>query len=289
MRILATADLHYDVARSVAPVERLAADVRRHGGDVLLIVGDACGRDLGILRRCLQLFDRFGGQILYVAGNHDLWTDHGDSLHRYEHELADVCREEGVWYLDAAPYVRDGVAFVGSVGWYDYTFRHARLGIPLRFYQHKTAPGAAARLGGLAHLVNGHGDVSEAMLSIGTRWMDGVHARLPMGDVAFTRWLYDRLARQLDEAAAQAEQIVAAVHHVPFAEFVHVSGHPSWDFAGAFLGSELFGDLLLSQPRVRYAFCGHSHRAQHIRKGHLECINVGCTYLMKRYEVVDLV
>ena len=54
------------------------------------------------------------------------------------------------------------------------------------------------------------------------------------------------------------------------------------------LGSELFGEAMLSQPKIRYAFCGHSHRTISARCGHIECIDVGCTYTAKRYELIEL-
>jgi len=73
---------------------------------------------------------------------------------------------------------------------------------------------------------------------------------------------------------------------VPFAEMVHRSGRPNWDFANAFMGSPLFGELLLSVAEVRYVFCGHTHRPLRRRIGHIECVNVGCTYRAKRYETL---
>ncbi len=286
MRLIVTADLHYDILRSQRPTERLAEEINRAGGDALIIVGDACGRDPGILRRCLHLFDSFPGRVFFVAGNHDIWTGQGNSLDRYERELATVCEEAGVWYLDARPYVQDGVALIGSCGWYDYSFRHEELGIPMRFYEHKVAPGAAARLEEYGRLLDDRHDVTDAMLEITTRWMDGVNVHLPMSDGEFTRRLRDRMAAHLRAVAGEARQIVVAIHHVPFAEMVHRSGRPNWDFANAFMGSPLFGELLLSVAEVRYVFCGHTHRPLRRRIGHIECVNVGCTYRAKRYETL---
>jgi hypothetical protein len=78
------------------------------------------------------------------------------------------------------------------------------------------------------------------------------------------------------------------MHHLPFEQMVRRTGKPGWDFAGAFMGSRLFGDLLLSAPNVRYVLCGHSHHPTRVRVGHIECINVGCTYTAKRYELVEI-
>ena len=45
---------------------------------------------------------------------------------------------------------------------------------------------------------------------------------------------------------------------------------------------------MLNHPKIRYAFCGHSHKGSRIRRQHLECVNIGCTYLTKRYEVITV-
>ncbi|MBN1490295.1 MAG: metallophosphoesterase [Phycisphaerae bacterium] len=288
MRIVATADLHYNIPRSVVPTEHVAAKINRLGGDALLILGDACGRDLGILRRCFSLFEHFPGQVFFVAGNHDIWTYGQDSLVRYEKEIADLCREAGVWYLDAEPYVAGGVAIVGCMGWYDYSFRQRELGIPIRFYERKVGPGAAARMDEHRHLVEGHDDLPASALEVTTRWMDGVFVRLPMMDHEFTRRLCDQLAGQLRAVEPQVDQIVVGMHHVPFASMVKGSGRPSYDFANAFMGSTRFGDLLLASPKVRHMVCGHSHNRQHVQCGHIACVNVGSTYLSKRYVVLDV-
>jgi predicted phosphohydrolase len=319
MRLIVTADLHYDIARSKAPTEHLASMINRAGADALMIVGDTCGRDLGILRCCFDLFDSFPGRVFFVAGNHDIWTFGGDSLVRYEQELAEVCESAGVWYLDARPYLRDGIALVGSLGWYDYAFRRAELGIPMRFYEHKVAPGAAARLEEYGRLLDDRHDLTDAMLDITTRWMDGVYVHLPMSDPEFTRLLRDRMAEHLQSVASDARQIVVGIHHLPFEAMVRHTGKPNWDFANAFMGSPLFGELLLSVPNVHYVLCGHTHRPLRIRVGrptvaterragppprsdsshatrisgddsaaHIECINVGSTYGEKRYETLEL-
>ena len=46
MRILVTADLHYDIERSRAPTRQLAREIAATGGDALVLVGDTAGADL---------------------------------------------------------------------------------------------------------------------------------------------------------------------------------------------------------------------------------------------------
>ncbi len=289
MKLLATADLHYDIARSRRPAEGIADDICRQQADALLILGDAAGRDSGILRDCLHLFDRFAGRKFFVAGNHDIWTDPGgDSLHRLEHELPEICRETGFHPLDIEPAIVDGVGLAGSVGWYDFSYRPLELGIPLRFYEAKISPGAAARLGGFDHLLTDRSDIPPAAFEVGARWMDGQHIRLSMSDLDFCRHLLARFEHHLASLSDQCEKIIVGLHHIPFAELVPLTARPGWAFAAAFLGSERFGQVVRRFPKARHILCGHSHKPDRMRIHDIDCINVGCTYREKRYEIIEL-
>jgi len=289
MKLVVTADLHYDIDRSVEPTRRIAEEICGLRADALLVLGDIGGRDAGIVSDCLHLFDRFGGRKFFVAGNHDLWTEPGeDSLERFEHTLPGLCREAGFHPLDVEPATGNGIGLVGSIGWYDFSFRPARLGIPLRFYQAKIAPGAALQLGGYEQLIADRSDIPAAALEIGTRWMDGEHVRLPMSDVDFCRRVLDRFGQHLERAARDSEVIVVGLHHLPFRQLIPDNADPALTFVGAYMGSESFGELMLSEPKIRYAFCGHSHKPGRARCGHIECITVGCTYAEKRYEMIEL-
>lgn len=289
MNIVATADLHLNITRSREPTLRLAEAICQLEADVLMVLGDVGGHDVGIVSECLHLFDRFAGRKFFVAGNHDIWVGPGgDSWRRFEEELPACCRDADFHPLDQSPAVVDGVGFAGSVGWYDYSFRPAALGVPLRFYQAKTAPGAADRLGGYEHLLTRRDDIAEDAFLIGTRWMDGEHVRLPMSDLVFTQMLLERLQGHLDELAPRCEQIVVGMHHIPFRQMVPTPRRPGFAFGQAFLGSEMFGELLLAYPQVQHVFCGHIHKTLRRQFGHIDCINVGSTYLDKRYEMIEV-
>ncbi len=289
MRIIVTSDLHYNIARSRAPTRSLAQDICTLGGDILIFAGDSASTDLSVLDEVFGLFESFTGARLAIAGNHELWTPGGaDSLHRYENELAEACSRNGVHYLDREPFRAGDLAVVGSVGWYDFTFRSSVLNVPLRFYQHKVAPGAAARLEEHHHLLGDNGDVPDALRQLGTRWMDGVRVKLPISDVEFTRALAVKLRRHLENVNESASRIVAAFHHLPLADLVPHSVIPNWEFATAFMGSELFGDVLSDFDKVSHVFCGHSHRARRCKRRHLTFCSIGSTYREKQYEVLDV-
>lgn len=289
MRIILTSDLHYDVQRSKGPTEAIARRIVEAGGDLLVLVGDSASTDLSILERVFGLFDSFGGRKLFTPGNHEMWVPKGgDSLLRYEEELGSVCAAHGVHYLDAAPFYANGVAVVGSVGWYDYSYRSAALKLPLRFYEAKVAPGRAEADEHYRHLIDGYDDVPPGATDIIVRWMDGVRAKLGMSDVEFTRMLLERLRLQLEEASKRAARIVVAIHHVPFEELVPRPHVVNFAFASAFMGSELFGALIEEYPQVRDVYCGHAHRRKQVRRGALTATCIGSTYTEKVFDVLDV-
>src|SRR5437870_3333581 len=85
MRLLVTADLHYNHARSRGPANDLIDAMNAAGGDAVLLVGDTAAADGDAIEQCLSRFtigQRHGpGEPLrlFVAGNHELWTRGPDS------------------------------------------------------------------------------------------------------------------------------------------------------------------------------------------------------------------
>ncbi len=290
VRILASADLHYNIARSREPAEELARRACRLGGDALLLLGDSAGAHYEPLRQCLGLFEGFAGRKLLVPGNHCLWCLTGEnSLDRYERTLPALAAECGFEMLDQAPQLLGEVGIAGSIGWYDYSFREESLGVPLPFYQAKTAPGAAGYYSEHRPLLTEHADALQpAHREIRTRWMDGTHVKLPMSDAAFTERLAGRLAEHLAELSARCERIVVGLHHLPFEALVPRGAPPKWAFATAFLGSRRLGEVILSFPKVTHVLCGHSHRHVEKRLAGVLAIEVGSTYTHKRLEVLEL-
>lgn len=290
MKILVTADLHYDIKRSREPVEQLARRVCAEGGDVLVLVGDTAGADMDVFRQCLRLFADFPGRKLLVPGNHCLWCEEGQSsIERYEKLIPQAGAAEGFTVLDFQPVVLGGVGFVGSIGWYDYSLRDDSLGIPLPFYREKISPGAAKYYGSHAELLAAHAhEITERQLSIGTRWMDGWRVNLGMTDEEFLRDVSARLAGQLHTLAGQVERIVAFVHHLPFAELVPPDRPDRFAFAAAYLGAERLGEVLADCEKVTDVYCGHSHWSNSMQAGKINVVNVGSTYIAKKLEVLEI-
>lgn len=291
MRLIVTADLHYEFAEFRERVDALAAEVCRVGGDVLVLAGDTFALDPMHLAHCLLRFEGFRGEKLLIAGNHDLWTRPGDGLDSFElygRIIPEVARTCGFHDLDAEPKVIGDVGFAGTIGWYDYSFRDPALGIPLRFYENKVSPGFARRDPRFVHLVHDTADIAPNGLRANARWMDGEMIRWGFDDAGFNRLTLERLEAQLAAIESGVRTIVAVTHHLPFPEMLKRKADPAWGFGSAFMGSVGLGETLRRHPKVRHAVCGHSHSRDARQLGPITALNVGCTYRMKRYDAIEV-
>ena len=299
MRILITADLHYDIRRSRAAAEQLAGRACGEGGDAVVLVGDSAGRDLHVLRECLRLFADFPGRRLMVPGNHCLWSQQGeDTLRRYEQVLPEIAAEEGFHVLDRGPVVLAGcgrggeavrLGLAGSIGWYDYSMADETLSVPRAFYAAKVSPGAAERLGGYDDLLAAHRDeLGERQMELVVRWMDGQYIHLPMSDGEFVDLLARRLGEQLEELSAKVDRIVAFLHHLPFPQQVPQERPDRFAFAAAYMGSERFGEVLRACRKVTDVYSGHSHWRDRRRIDGINVVNIGSTYTEKHLEVLEV-
>jgi hypothetical protein len=288
MRLLVTADLHYNHARGRELADDLIGRMNAAGGDLLLVVGDSGTFDGEALETCLSRF-RFDGPKLFVAGNHELWTRASDSYACFRQLLPERVRALGWRWLQAEPFVLPSRQFavVGSVGWYDYSFAQPALDIPRRFYEAKVSPGAAQRLAEQAALLEPHDDVPEHARQVIARWNDGQFVKLHRSDEQFLDELLAELRTQLD-ALRDVGQVIAAVHHLPFAQLLPPSRGAQWDFAKAYLGSARIGELLLRYTNLKRVFCGHSHFPAEARVGHVRATNIGSGYRSKRFLSIDI-
>ncbi len=285
MRLIVTADLHYNHPKSRPLADDLIDQISRAGGDVLALVGDTAVSDGESLEQCLSRF-RFAGEKLFVAGNHELWTHGPDSYPLFRNHLPRRVRELGWRWLQDEPLIAGDVAIVGNVGWYDYSFAQASLGIPHRFYEAKVSPGAAEQLEEWSFLLERDDDVPPHARQVVARWNDGRFVKLHRSDEAFTGELCDQLEAQL--AACAGKRVIAAIHHLPFRELLPPPRTAQWDFAKAYLGSARIGEVLLRFPNVTDVFCGHSHFPAETTVGHVRAVNIGSGYRSNTYKVLDI-
>jgi predicted phosphohydrolase len=284
MRLLVTADLHYNHARSKGLAEDVIRAMNAAGGDGVLVVGDTAASDGDDLEACLSHF-QIPGPKLFLCGNHELWTRGEDSYRLFTEDLPRRVRALGWQWLETEPFVARGFAVVGTVGWYDYTFASRQFVIPRRFYEAKISPGAAEYFK-RADLLEG-GDVSPEALAIVARWNDGKFVKLGRSDEAFSEECVARLDRALASVAGSPE-VVVATHHIPYRELLPPARYNALEFVKAYLGSERLGEVIGRHANVRRAFCGHSHFASRATVGGVEAVNLGSSYRAKTFEAVEL-
>lgn len=257
-------DLHYGHSRKGDSATRnLANYVNQHPTDALILAGDL-GTNPSALRECLQLFSPFPGHKLAIPGNHDIWLDPAwntaCSWELHESHLPAFFQESGFHPLHIEPYTISEVHFVGSMGWYDYSFRD-EIDVPYECYVTKTPPWAPMPI-----------------------WSDARYAAWPFDDPTLTQNLAQRMLQHLDNISSE-NPIVAIVHHVVTKELLI---HPrsivpiQWRFANAFLGSERFADIIRSDPRITQVFCGHIHLEREAYVQQCLCTCLGGDYQQKQ-------
>lgn len=278
LRIAVTADLHYGGARGRGDeaTRLLAAFLYDQPPDVLILAGDI--GHVEHFDQCLTLFDNLSVIKALVPGNHDVWVERddsrGDSLTVYREHLPRVCAAHGFHYLDGGPlFLPDsGLALVGTMNWYDYSWSIDQLRDQLPDYE--------------KHLL-------EMRFPAGGRHNDRRFVRWSFDDVGFTAEVVATFRRHLGTALAQVDRAVVIAHHPPFfgLNFPNeTETSPSVDrlLWEAFSGNRALEELLTQHgDRIPFIFCGHTHRARENRLGPSRGYNVGGDYGWKRLLLLD--
>jgi predicted phosphodiesterase len=93
MKLYAISDLHLDHPINAQALEALPA----YPEDWLILAGDTCSTIKDLRFALIQLTQRFA-QVIWVPGNHELWTGIGgiEGGEKKYHQLISVCHEFGV-------------------------------------------------------------------------------------------------------------------------------------------------------------------------------------------------
>lgn len=147
-RLLAISDLHVGYAENRALVEKIRPTSDE---DWLLVAGDVA-ETVADIRWTLELLAGRFRKVIWVPGNHELWTHQRDTItlrgvERYEHLVA-MCREMGVttpedpYSVWAGP---DGPAAIAPLFLlYDYSFLPDGCTTKEEDSRTRTAPGSCA-------------------------------------------------------------------------------------------------------------------------------------------------
>jgi Icc-related predicted phosphoesterase len=256
VRLALTSDLHIDHHADVVPL--VGERARALDVEVLIVAGDL-SPNLATLEAALAALRRQVRRLVFVPGNHDLWTAPGGptSRARYESEIPALCARAGVDLCGHGPLDVGGLAFVGATGWYDYSLRSRDLDSVFTPDDYRRGAWGRLRWNDLARVV-WPGD-------------DGQ----PLDAVAICDRQVASLERELAEVGAR--EVVVVTHHLPFAELVTsfaaldlgrlpagaAAAGPRdrlpWDFINGFMGSLRLGEAIGRARGVKIAVCGHTH------------------------------
>src|SRR5262249_447120 len=125
LRLAFTADLHWGHHSGNDATRLLAEHLRGRPPDVLVLAGDVgTGPHFAA---CLEQFADLPGRKPSVPGNHDIGFPSDpprDSRELYEEALPATAARFGFHSLDRGPLSlpEEGLALVGSINWYDYSW-----------------------------------------------------------------------------------------------------------------------------------------------------------------------
>ncbi|UCE11449.1 MAG: metallophosphoesterase [Candidatus Thorarchaeota archaeon] len=236
MRIAAVSDIH---VRPDGSDEDLISGIHDRAvelsPDVFVIAGDISDM-LSTLSETLSKLRIPSIPNLFVPGNHDVWFEEDQgigSLDKYSKGIGETCKENGFVYLPDEPHLSGNLAFVGSLGWSDYSFRREELSIPEEAYEQKQFRGA----------------VWNDFFNIDWTWSDKEAAAL----------FNQKLEYDLGALTDDVRHVVYVSHHLPFKELTLYKDKLPWDFFSAYMGSVETGRILKDDGRVILTISGHSH------------------------------
>ncbi len=270
-KIAITADIHYGTLTREEQLEDFVQLMNKEKMDFLLIGGDLASRggDHNQFKQALGILKKFNGKVLFTPGNHDLWTRKGDSFDLLTKKLPLLFEESGHHMLDMKPYIIDKLGIVGSIGWYDYSFKtvpeylRTMFGNYLFKFSTNENDKRIVSWNGITH-----DDYANKLLLVSkdglhwskSSWMDRKFIKWDLTDEQFLDYCLTQLKSDIESINDKVDEILVLTHHLPFNDFVPDIPDPTWGFHRAYLGSEKIGQLLRKYPKVKYVFFGHAHK-----------------------------
>ena len=264
MRIAAISDLHIvSNENDFRFLECIKQRVEEIDPDIFVIAGDISDY-LEVFSKSLEALEGLECSKLFVPGNHDIWfEDDGgpSSFEKYTKNLDEICKKHELTYLPNSIFTAENTAFIGSIGWYDYSFRRSELEIPIKNYIQK--------------------EYHDAI------WYDLFKIDWDYSDTEATDLFNKKLEYDLETLSDDISQIIYISHHLPFRELTIYKDRLPWDFYSAFMGSTGTGNILLRDKRVVLSISGHSHVRNMVRLGNLTALAVPVGYCRPAVEELE--
>ncbi|MCE1248695.1 MAG: metallophosphoesterase [Firmicutes bacterium] len=268
MKFAFTADLHYGNLTGKDDILSFIENMNGQSVDYIVIAGDLATRGAthNEFPELIELFRNFEGGVLFTAGNHDIWTKTESSFNLLTEKIPELTKETNCHFLDGNPVVIGKTAFVGSIGWYDYSFRFVPENLSRMFQEYYFRFSSEPQSFRWNEITPEHYEGKQCRISPDgekwrlSTWQDRNFVKWDFTDYSFLDYCHDRLKKDIESVLPGSERIIAVMHHLPFASFVPDIPDPMWGFHRAYLGSEKTGEFLFSFPQITDIFFGHSHR-----------------------------
>jgi len=277
MKVAVTADIHYGTLTDGEKLSEYITDLNRKGIAYLIIAGDLATRGAthDEFAEALSILQNFSGKVLFVPGNHDIWTRTVDSFTLYKKVIPQLLKEIDFHFLDGNPLVIGDTGFVGSIGWYDYSFREVPREFEKYFSNFLFKFGKNGYIKKWSQIGNDEYMGKVCMVSEdGVKWKKSVwqdkrYIKWDYNDLEFLDYCLLQLRRDIDKLKDSVKEIIVITHHLPFFEFVPDLRDPIWAFNRVYLGSRKIGDLFFQYPKIKLVLFGHSHHNRTIQLGRI--------------------
>lgn len=250
LRILAFSDFHTDIGKMIygnnylTHIINVLADI---GSDINVLVcsGDVSPSPLELQESLELIKDKiYSDYYIFVPGNHDIWdldlqkykNIEGISMQKYEVDLPKITKRAGFHFLPSNPLiVEDEFAFIGSIGWYDYTLRDHNWDDTLK--QEQVQYEDKYYMGRFLNELN--------------------YSNWGMTDKEVVKEFSNRLRDDL-EKVQKVEKKMMILHYLPFQQSVDYRKTLEWDYFNAFMGAKIFGELV-REYQISTVVHGHTH------------------------------
>jgi len=261
MRIAYTSDIHVDISdANTAILPCLRRAVEALDPDAFVVAGDIAN-SLDAMRYALSAFRPLDCPKFLVPGNHDLWLPSKravkrgeDSWHRYTVAIPALCEANGFHCLIGAPRTLDGVAVIGTVGWYDYSLSDPRLDGVYDAYDY-----ARGEFHDPRHVTGIWNDARFCHWLRDHEASDWHRRRLRLKHNEVFEKIFGLFREDAGTGTDGARAVLAVIHTSPFAECIERPSKP--DPFNAYEGSARLGDFLaeMTGRTPVTAICGHRH------------------------------
>jgi len=254
MRVAVASDIHVDGYEFWGTyAELLSEEIYDHGAELFVLCGDVTN-DIVLFKHFMSYFcmllEKQGIELLFVPGNHDVWVTNSkfplpSSKEKYYQVLPNIFNKiNNAHYLPTKPYVIDDYAFVGNMGWYDYSYssdNYSRAVLLCKKYLQYT-------------------------------WLDYKYVHW---DGKKDEEILEELMLIFDEQleSVKDKNVIACTHMVPLKKFCKSKMGEGFDFFTAYMGSEKIFDVIKKYPNIKRALYGHTHYVGNEAHENIQFIN----------------